>query len=181
MSESDQELFGMENDKGSRMDYLQKLILAGSAFRLPDEPSKVDSEKYEAWLSGLRSANQDEDITRVEKLKFLWSRDCESQYPEQGVPQSLEQLQYLLNIGRVSRLDIEYTSHGNVDGHPSATAWKKFLALKHFVVIETTPTGGDKISPPELNLRVIGDCIVDFLSDKMYDDLENEVDGSKLI
>ena len=166
-NESNESINGVEGDSGARMDYMQKLVLAGSAFRLPEDPTKVTPQSWNGWLSGIRATIQEEDILRVEKLKYLWDPEPEVLYPDQGIPKDISDLIYLLKKGRISRQDIEYSSNGNDDGHPSKTAWKEIQALNEFVVVKT----GDSSDVTKENLRKIVDKIIKFMTTNMYDEV----------
>ena len=156
---------GVEPDEGKRMDHMHKLVLAGSAFRLPEDPKKVTPQSWNGWLSGVRATIQEEDILRVEKLKYLWDSEPDVLHPVQGVPKDVTELAYLLKIGRISRQDIEYTSTGNVDGHPSKTSWSNVQALTEFVVVkaETNQTLTSE------TVRKVVDRIIAFITSNMYE------------
>ena len=156
---------GVEGDEQKRMDYMHKLVLAGSAFRLPEDPKKVTPQSWNGWLSGVRATIQEEDILRVEKLKYLWDSEPDALHPVQGVPKDITELAYLLKIGRISRHDIEYNSTGNVDGHPSKTSWSNVQSLTEFVVVkeETSQTVTTE------TVRKVVDRIVAFISSDMYE------------
>jgi len=166
-NESYNEVNGVDGNKEARMDYMQKLVLAGSAFRLPEDPTKVTPQSWNGWLSGIRATIQDEDILRVEKLKYLWDADPDILHPYQGVPKNIVELNYLLGIGRINRLDIEYTSNGNDNGHPSKTAWSQIQQLKDFVVVKVQDT-----EPTTEHLRKVVDCIIKFITSNMYNVVE---------
>ena len=156
---------GVEGDKEKRMDYMHKLVLAGSAFRLPEDPKKVTPQSWNGWLSGIRATIQEEDILRVEKLKYLWDPEPDALHPVQGIPKDIVELAYLLKIGRISRHDIEYNGQGNDDGHPSKTAWSNVQALTEFVVVkaETSQTITTEV------VRKVVDKIVAFMTSDMYE------------
>ena len=164
MDESFNPINGVDGDKEFRMEYLHKLVLAGSAFRLPEDPKKVTPQSWNGWLSGIRATIQEGDILRVENLKYLWDLEPDVMHPIQGVPKDITELTYLLKIGRISRFDIEYTSNGNDNGHPSKTAWNDIQALTDFVAVKA----GD-VNPPAENLRKIVDKIVAFITSNMYE------------
>ena len=168
-------LNGVEGDDGKRMDYMHKLVLAGSAFRLPEDPKKVTPQSWNGWLSGVRATIQEEDILRVEKLKYLWDPEPDVLHPIQGVPKDITELSYLLKIGRISRYDIEYNSTGNDDGHPSKTAWSNVQGLSEFVVVKED----DKTVTTE-NLRKIVDNIISFITSKMYEPTNNSPGASTI-
>ena len=165
--ESFAQLNGVDGNNDKSMDYMHKLVLAGSAFRLPEDPKKVTPQDWNGWLSGIRATIQEGDILRVEKLKYLWDPDPDVLHPIQGVPKDITEIAYLLKIGRISRFDIEYNSTGNDDGHPSKTAWNNIQALNEFVVVKS----GDNTVTTE-NLRKIVDKIVAFITTNMYDNVE---------
>ena len=164
MEEGFDPINGVEGDNEKRMDYMHKLVLAGSAFRLPEDPKKVTPQSWNGWLSGIRATIQEEDILRVEKLKYLWDPEPDALHPIQGVPKNIIELAYLLKIGRISRFDIEFNSNGNDDGHPSKTSWSNIQALNDFVVIKT-----DSSTVTSENLRKIVDKIVGFITTNMYE------------
>ena len=165
MDESLEPINGVDGDKDVRMDYMHKLVLAGSAFRLPEDPKKVTPQGWNGWLSGLRATIQEEDILRVEKLKCLWDPEPEILYPIQGIPKDISELAYLLKKGRISRQDIEYNLSGNDDGHPSKTAWGKIQQLTELVVVKTDSQN----TLTDSNLLKILDKIIKFLTSDMYD------------
>ena len=165
-----------DGDKEVRMDYMHKLVLAGSAFRLPEDPKKVTPQSWHAWLSGLRATIQEEDILRVEKLKYLWDAEPDVMHPIQGVPKSITELTYLLKTGRVCRQDIEFNSNGNDDGHPSKNVWKNIQNLEKFLLVKTN--GTDATTE---HIRKVVDRIVVFLTSNMYDDVDEKAPGELTI
>ena len=165
MDELSETINGVEGDNAKRMDYMHKLVLAGSAFRLPEDPQKVTPQSWNGWLSGIRATIQEEDILRVEKLKYLWDPEPDALHPVQGIPKDIVELAYLLKIGRISRHDIEYNGNGNDDGHPSKTSWSNVQALTEFVVVkaESTQTLTTEV------VRKVVDKIVAFITSDMYE------------
>lgn len=150
-----------------RYDLIYKSVIAGTAFRLDSNATKLDQGLWDAWYSGFTATMHKDEYSFIQKFAVLWSINDDDSDVTLGVPENIEQLADLLKKGRIDRTDIDYTKReGSYAGHPTVNNW---TAIKNL----TNATWNLRDEAPNVTrtpdvLRDIVDKIVNKISGGYY-------------
>ena len=109
----------------------QKRMLEGKSFRAPST-EEIPDELWESWRTSFMSALHDDPKGIAKAFKYVWYNDEEAldnATARFGVAKDVGQLAKMIQTGQIQRENITYTGQGNVDNHPSKTAWAALGAL----------------------------------------------------
>ena len=155
----------------------QKRMLEGRSFRAPST-QEIPDDIWESWRTAFMSGIRDDPKGISKVFKYVWYNDEEAldnSTARFGVAKDVDQLVKMIQTGQLQREEIAYKGYGNVDGHPSKTAWAAIGALTNadyrLVKEEIKDNDGNvtrTLDPLENNKIDIMDQIVVYLTGDFY-------------
>ena len=129
---ADGHLYYFDPNNEQHMQIVRKRMLEGKSFRAPST-NECPDDIWESWRTSFMSCLRDDPKGISKVFRYVWYDDEEgldNSTARYGVAQDFEQLVKMITTGQIKREDITYKGVGNVNGHPSKTAWSSIAALK---------------------------------------------------
>lgn len=130
-TETHENINAIDMSDPKQLQLIQKRMLEGKSFRAPHTETCPD-DVYESWRTSFMNSMHDDPKGIAKVFQYVWYDDedeIDASTARFGAACDVDQLVKMIQRGQIKRENITYKGVGNVDGHPSRTAWTGIASL----------------------------------------------------